>query len=370
MHVFKRGAVYWFEFVLDGKRYRESTRLKNQRKAQDYGEAFRTALIQGEVGILERRPAPAFGAAMKSFLTWSKEHHQATISTSERYRYSSIPLLAFFKDSFLDRISPEDVERYKTTRASEKSPRTGRRVRPATVNRELACLRAMYNHVMKGNEALRNPVSRIKFLAENNQQERVLTYQEQERYLAAATPQLAAVAGLILETGMRPEEVYTLTVTQVFLSDSFLKVQKGKTPSARRRIELNPEAAEILRRRVEAAKAAGTTLLFPSENDGSRPITGVQSAHNRALRTSKVDQFRLYDLRHTWATRAAESGIDLVTLAAMLGHSKLNMVMRYAHPTQHHRIAAMEKLAQHNADRRRGEALADTPQNERKLRLV
>ena len=39
----------------------------------------------------------------------------------------------------------------------------------------------------------------------------------------------------------------------------------------------------------------------------------------------------------------AMAGVDLVTLAAMLGHSKINMVMRYAHPTQEHQFAAMEK---------------------------
>jgi hypothetical protein len=43
------------------------------------------------------------------------------------------------------------------------------------------------------------------------------------------------------------------------------------------------------------------------------------------VKDSKVAPFRLYDLRHTWATRAAESGIDLVTLAALLGHSKIQM---------------------------------------------
>jgi len=44
--------------------------------------------------------------------------------------------------------------------------------------------------------------------------------------------------------------------------------------------------------------------------------------------------FWLYDLRHTWATRAAMSGIDLVTLAAMPDHSRIQMVLSYAHPTQ------------------------------------
>jgi integrase len=57
-----------------------------------------------------------------------------------------------------------------------------------------------------------------------------------------------------------------------------------------------------------------------------------------------VRQFRLYDLRHTFATRAAEAGVDLVTLAAMLGHSRVQMVMRYAHPSEEHQFNAMRKM--------------------------
>ena len=85
-------------------------------------------------------------------------------------------------------------------------------------------------------------------------------------------------------------------------------------------------------------------FLFPCETDATRPIPKVNNAHDRAVRDSKVARFRLYDLRHTWATRAAESGIDLVTLASMLGHSKIQMVLRYAHPTQQHQDRAMERL--------------------------
>jgi hypothetical protein len=43
------------------------------------------------------------------------------------------------------------------------------------------------------------------------------------------------------------------------------------------------------------------------------------------------------------------SGIDLVTLAAMLGHSRIQMVLRYAHPTQDHQTQAMEQLERYNA---------------------
>ena len=47
-----------------------------------------------------------------------------------------------------------------------------------------------------------------------------------------------------------------------------------------------------------------------------------------------------------------EAGIDLVTLAAMLGHSKINMVLRYAHPTQEHQTKAMDKMEQYVSEQK------------------
>jgi integrase len=63
-----------------------------------------------------------------------------------------------------------------------------------------------------------------------------------------------------------------------------------------------------------------------------------------ALKRSGVRCFLLYDLRYTFATRAAEAGINLVTLAGMLGHSRIQMVLRYAHPTKEHQFNAMKKM--------------------------
>ena len=78
--------------------------------------------------------------------------------------------------------------------------------------------------------------------------------------------------------------------------------------------------------------------------NGEKPIVKLNAAHNDAVSRSQVKRFRLYDLRHTFATRATEAGVDLVTLAALLGHSRVQMVMRYAHPTEEHQFAAIQKM--------------------------
>jgi hypothetical protein len=101
----------------------------------------------------------------------------------------------------------------------------------------------MFNHQMKGDTILRNPVSRVRFLNKDNQQDRALTYTEQRKYLAVATEAIQEVAGISLDTWMRPEEVYALAAVNVELERGFQKVLKAKTPAARCRIELQSAAA-------------------------------------------------------------------------------------------------------------------------------
>lgn len=165
----------------------------------------------------------------------------------------------------------------------------------------------MFNHTIKGDVPLRNPISKsaARVRREDNEQTRVLTYDEQGKYLEKATPVLWDVATLMLETGMRPEEVYRIQPANVYLTENFLFNPYGKTKAAKRRIKLTETAKSILTLRMKAAaeraardKDSGA-FLFPCETDATRPLPGIQSAHARALRESKVAQFRNYDCRHT-----------------------------------------------------------------------
>ena len=367
MSIFKRGNVYWYHFLQDGQHIQRSTKQGNPRVARQIEAAFRTALAKGEVGITERKKAPGFKEAMRSFLLWSEQQHKGHPATSRRYRVSSAALLGHFGDHPIDRITSDDVERFKAARAMEyktvngkekgQRKRTKKRIMPATVNRELACLKALFNHAIKSDLQVRNPVSRVAFLTEQNEQTRVLRFDEQARYLAAATPILRDIATLMLETGMRPEEVYRIQPENVNLAGGFLLIPFGKTKAARRRVPLTAMARNVLTQRKTGLEEA--PFLFPCETDAARPIPKVNNAHDRAVKASKVAPFRLYDLRHTWATRAAESGIDLVTLAALLGHSKIQMVLRYAHPTQEQQARSVERMEQFVATRQM-EALSPT----------
>jgi integrase len=118
---------------------------------------------------------------------------------------------------------------------------------------------------------------------------------------------------------------------------------------------MTSEVHDLLKRRV--AKAESLWVFYSPAHAGELarvdgPIKSVRKAHDAAVRRASIDEaFRLYDLRHTDATRAAQAGVDVLTLAALLGHTTVHMTSRYVHPTDQHKREAIEKLEAYNAEK-------------------
>lgn len=341
MSVFKRGGVYWYEFWFRGQRLRDSTGLNNKTAALR-AEAIRKAeLAEGRAGIAPRKTCPTFERFMEiEFLPWSKSEHREHPNTHDRYRTSSKPLIAFFGKYRLDVISPGLVEGFKVTRSAE--------ISAAGTNRDLAALRLMLNLAIRHGYIQRNPVSDVRFLPEGPGSMRVISHEEQQQYMKVANPLVREVATLMVETGMRPEEVYGLRKENVFLERRYLFIPHGKTRFARRNVPLTDAVMEVLKRRVASAKGP---YLFPHRLDANKPLTTAHRGHQVALRESRIKEgFRLYDFRHTFGSRSAMAGVDLPTLKELMGHSTITMTMRYVHPTPEHKQEAMGKLQQFNAE--------------------
>jgi integrase len=275
--------------------------------------------------------------------------------THKRYEVASKPLLACFGKVPLDAISAGQVEKFKIGRAEK--------ISPAGVNRELAALRFMLNFGVRQGHVLSNPVNGIRFLPEGPGAMRVVSHEEQQRYLAAASQPLRDVALLIVETGMSPEEVFTMLKENLHLDRRYIFVPSGKTRFRRRNVPLTQATESMLKLRL--AKARGP-YLFPNRLDPNKPLTTVHKGHLEALVKAKIRQpFRLYDLRHTFGSRSAMAGVDLSTLKELMGHSSISTTMRYVHPTPEHKRQAVGKLEQFNAEQIFAlyEGHAGSPQN-------
>lgn len=93
------------------------------------------------------------------------------------------------------------------------------------------------------------------------------------------------------------------------------------------------------------AKKVKSPFVFPSKGNLERPIGSVRKAHDAAVEKAGIkEHFRLYDLRHTYATRAVAAAVDLATLSDILGHTSIQMTMRYVHPGEEQRKLAAGKF--------------------------
>lgn len=141
-----------------------------------------------------------------------------------------------------------------------------------------------------------NPAAGVKLLPEHNLQIRAVSPEEETAYLAASSQTLRDAATLILETGMRPGEVFRLRKEDTDPNVSFVRISDGKTEFARRTIPLTQRAGEVLRARMLAAKSE---WLFTASWSYSAPLGSVRKAHIAAIEAGIKRPFRLYDLRHT-----------------------------------------------------------------------
>jgi len=271
--VYKRGNVYGYEFWFRGQRIRESTGLTNKVAAQQAESIRKAGLAEGRAGIAGPKPIVNFGDFVSNeFLPSAVKQYQSHPRTYERYRESTKPLLASFEKLRLDAVSMALVEKFKVSRSSE--------VMPATVNRDLAALRLILNLAIRKEYIVKNAVKDVQFLDEGPGQMRIVSHEEQQKYIAAASLLLRDVATLIVETGMRPEEVFNIRKEDVHLKPPYLFVPHGKTRFARSHIQLTDASMNVLRRRLAMAKGP---YLFPRKGDYNQPLTTVRKPHHAAL---------------------------------------------------------------------------------------
>lgn len=348
MSVFKRpdSPYYAFDFIFKGRRCRGTTKLTNKTAAQRYENNLREKLAKQRGGILDPEPPPLFKTFAEQFL--ETEKHAMSANTARCYGTSLKNLRQRFGAKRLDEITASEIDRFKTARLEARRS-------PSTVNRDLAFLRRVLLFAVKKDLLSTTPfvAHKVEFL-EEHRRERVLTFEEERKYLSAATQPLRDVATLIVELGLRPGEVFAIGAADVHLAavPAYLHIPGGKTELAKRDVPITKRAREVLKARMASAKGP---CLFPlrvgNGHDWTQPMNELEPAHLKAVKDSGVARFRLYDLRHTAATRAAEAGTDPLSLQKLLGHADLKTTERYVHLSKRHLAEVQGRIEKHRAER-------------------
>ncbi len=311
---------------------------KNQRVRRVVGESRRNAeavmirikndILMNKYGIARPKKAILFETFAKDYL---KLHSKQNKQSCSRDEYSLIPLKRFFKGKNLSDITVELIEKYKVKRREV--------VSPATVNRELACLKTMFSKAIEWEKVETNPVKKIKMYKEDNVKEWILTNDEIKRLIETASSHLKPILMIALNTGMRRNEILSLKWENVNMSKGYILIENSKSGKPRK-IPMNLLVREAFRN----IERVSEFVFYNSKTNNY--IKDIKTAFKSACERAEIKELRLHDLRHTSATKMIEAGVDLVTVSKILGHSSIQMTMRYAHPTPENMQRAVNKLGE------------------------
>ena len=329
-----KSKYWWYKFVWNGELIRESTKQTNNRVAERMEAARRTQLAKGEVGIRDMAPIPTLAEfAEERFRPFAQATFAAKPKTLVYYENGLNNLLAFDRlaDERIDEITSELIAVYIAKRHSDK-------LEISSINRELQVLRRMFNLAYEW-KVVERPLGRVRMLKGENQRDRVLTAQEEKRYLGNAPPLLRDVAVVLIDCALRPEECFRLK--PVHVQHGNLEIPWGKTENAVRKIPMTPRVEAIIKARDRSRD--GSSWLFPAPTaSGHIEPSSLKKQHARALKLGKLESFDLYTFRHTCLTRWAPH-MDVFTLQYLAGHSDIRTTKRYVHPQQQDTLKAMSR---------------------------
>ena len=217
------------------------------------------------------------------------------------------------------------------------------------MNRYLATLSAMFTVAVREWRLLdRNPVSDVSKKKAARGRIRFLSDSERGALLEACSESawsaLHTLVLLAITTGARRSELINLKWTDVDLKAARATVHETKNGDPRV-LPLVGRALEALRA-LKLQNSARSRHVFPALNGLDEPYVHFDSYWHEALKTARIEDFRFHDLRHTCASYLASQGASLLEIGNVLGHRTMQMTMRYAHLTQSHKAAAIEKMAE------------------------
>lgn len=244
-------------------------------------------------------------------------------------------LKPFFRGKTLQEIGPDLVEGYKAKRKADNTPRKTL-TEEATINREIALLKTIFNKAVEWGKIEINRILNVKKFKEKQRDMKILKDEEAIRLINSALPHLKPILIIALNTGMRRGEILSLKWENVDFKNGLIFVKDSK--SADREVPMNYLVYETIK---EMPQTPDFIFYNPKTNSH---IKDVKNSFRAARNNAKIKGLRFHDLRHTAATRMIQAGVDLVTVSRILGHSSIQMTMRYVHSTTEIMRQAVEKL--------------------------
>ena len=345
--------------------------------------------VRAERAARRRDKAEKLGHFIENrYKEWAELHLRAHAHTLACLKADFGPDGAGWWDRPMSALISLDVDRWR--RAELK-----RGIKPSTLNRNWARLRAALRKAVEWG-VNPGPVPVVKPLPAGDKRVRFLSPEERTRLFKALedreadrrakrermrawqrvrgqrehpahghfTDHMLPLVRLLLGTGLRRSEALSLTWGDVDFGRRFVGI-RGEVAKDKefRAVPLTDDALDALEHwHAQSAKTEPEDWVFPGVQGGR--IKRVDSAWNEVLETAKIENFRLHDCRHDYASRLVQAGVGLYEVSKLLGHADIEMSQRYAHLAHDHLRAAVEKLNE------AGKATESSGKGGRKVRAI
>jgi len=323
MRVYQRSGSWYIDFSHDGVRTRK--KIGSKKDAENALSAIKVDILRGEYRF-QKSVKKKFDKFADEYLEYAKANKRSW----SREEIILNHLKSHFSEKLLSKINAKDIENYKQERLEK--------VKPPTINRELAQLKFMYNLAKKWKYVDENPVKDVKFFQERQLATRTLSEKEARELIDKASGNLKPLIIIGLNTGMRRGELFNLRWNDIDFNMHFIYIKETKT-GVTRKIPMSPLVEKTLRgvdRKFE--------FIFQSPKTRKK-LKDIRTSWRSACERAGIQDLRFHDLRHTAATWMVAKGIDLVTVKEILGHANIKTTMRYAHPTPENKLRAVNVLA-------------------------
>lgn len=326
--VYKRaGSPNWMiDFRYLGQAVRRSSGTPSKATAKEIEQRWRREIHDRLMA--GKRPTISFGDAIdRYYQTVLLPRGKPTARAKDLYILNRLRNY-FGSNTALDRITSAAVAQYRDDLVIKHG------LKPSSANREISYLRAIFNLAANDWNVSTAPF-RVKMFKEPPGRVRWLTVDEERRLLRESAPHLRPILIFLMDTGCRREEALALTWRDVVFEDNRARIiigaERSKNATAAGRAV--PRRSADLLRHLHAERPEGVDHVFLYSRKGGKPgqVRAFKTAFNAACRRAGIEDLRIHDLRHHYASRLVQRGVPLQRVQHLLGHKSMRMTERYAH---------------------------------------
>jgi integrase len=329
MNVKKTPSGRWaYDFWYAGKRHIRVVG-ESKEQAESAMAVHRKRLIDEKFGIASPVVDVLFNNLAEDYFRKVSKQKRSW----RRDRVTLDHLERFFRGKLVSEITSKGVEEYKAKRHKE--------VSESTINREIALLSNVFTTAVTWKHATSNPVRGVARFEEPDPVERPLTVDEESRLINAASKHLKPILVLLINTGLRRNELLSLRWKNVDFAKNQLIIPKTNCKRKQMRmVPLNSVAVKTL-----IALPRCHEYVFYNQKTRTY-VRDIKTAFHATCVKADIKGLRLHDLRHTFATRLRDKGENLTTIMKLMGHSEYETTLRYAHVLEKSQHEAVEKLVE------------------------